>query len=952
MMVIRASVASQALAVIGLLLVACAGAPVTPAPAPPPAPPVAAPVMPLDPPPDFGEGDYTRRWWVAPLESGLRVIVESDPRAPVVAIGTTYRVGASSDPPGREGLAHLVEHLTFLSRPGDEREYREHLRNLATSFNGATSADFTTFWTLGNKDDLPAMMQLEAWRLARTLVGVSEAQFRKEKQVVLNEIRQTAVQVRPLERVVQAMFSTGHPLARPVAGTAESLARIELSDAVELVRRRYTPNACTIVIAGDVDVEQVKKMLGMWPAQVLFGPRGPGGPKIEPRAVSEGRPSADAAPGRPRRSPVTLRGPFAAARLFLGWALPPGFGEDDALMRLAAARLQHLLRRPADPGRNGDQGPPVSVTFLPMLRTSVLLLSAALPEGEDPAAARDRLLARMERVWPQELPAMDMSRLRWLAAMAHARQSEDAVSDAPFKAQFMSATATLPLARAFLERLVDVTDERIRTFGSRWFARDRVGTVRALPAEADAGFSAETVRLHGADGTARDRQEETGPFDESGWSDARVRSAIRSPRLKEVPMFQLPSGLRVYLPASPRGLAPLAHLLFRFPGGELGVQPPGAAGWALRLAHSECDQDGRLLPLGVGWRHSMDTSWAQASVSVLPGNLASGLAGLAAQVRCLRISQPAFASLPRQLEGRRAGRAPEKQQLFAQGKLWRELYPGHPFAELAAPNPTRLTSLTREHLEARLRGLHRPEQAVLVAYGDVSPADVRRLSEEHLTAGWEPADAPPPGSVPAAPPGPSGRKLMLVDRPDWKQALVTIGCRLGDLGESGPAALDVLESLLARKVLALRERWAASYGIQAAVATPFGSATHATLTGYIQEAQVASSLRRLLGVLDDLGRQDLAARDFFEARWDSGRRFMLRFATPENRAHALTEAAMRGWPLSRWDDYPAALAATRPADIQRLLGPCVGKEIMTVVGPARRLKPQLDAPDLLLSSSQ
>jgi hypothetical protein len=60
---------------------------------------------------------------------------------------------------------------------------------------------------------------------------------------------------------------------------------------------------------------------------------------------------------------------------------------------------------------------------------------------------------------------------------------------------------------------------------------------------------------------------------------------------------------------------------------------------------------------------------------------------------------------------------------------------------------------------------------------------------------------------------------------------------------------------------------------------------------------------------------------------------MLRFATPENRAHALTEAAMRGWPLSRWDDYPAALAATRPADIQRLLGPCVGREVMTVVAP-------------------
>ncbi len=155
--------------------------------------------------------------------------------------------------------------------------------------------------------------------------------------------------------------------------------------------------------------------------------------------------------------------------------------------------------------------------------------------------------------------------------------------------------------------------------------------------------------------------------------------------------------------------------------------------------------------------------------------------------------------------------------------------------------------------------------------------------------------------------------------------------------------LGVLESLLAVKALALRERWAATYGLQTSVVTPFGAAAHATITGYIQEAQVGKSLRRLLAMLDELAREDLPVRDFLTARWDSGHRFMLRFASPENRSAALAEAAMRGWPLQVWDEYPAALAATRPADIQQLLAPCAGKEVVTIVGATNRLSPQLDA---------
>jgi zinc protease len=865
---------------------------------------------------------------VAPLESGLRVIAERHGTAPLVSIGTTVRVGAGNDPPGKEGLAHLVEHLTYLSRPGKQRAYREHLRSLGATFNGATTHDLTTFWTVGSKEALPMMLQLEAWRLARTLVGVSAADLRREKQVVLHEIRQATVSVRPVERVLEAMFPGGHPLSRPIAGTAASLGRIRLSDAEAFVRRHYTPNAATIVIAGDVEFDEIKKMLGMWPAELLFGPRGPGGPRVEPLAVIERQlPPGDWA-AAPSRAPVTLRGPFASGELSLAWPLPPGFTAQDGLMALAAARLQHVL------------GSPVSARFLPMLRLSVLVLSVPIAERDDPEAVRDRLLERLEQVWPAPLGRLDMERLRWATVTAYLRQVADPAAYTPFKAWVASAAGPMTGVKEFVTAFAGINDDDVVAFGRKWLSRDRLATVRTSPEDRRVGFTAETVSLHGADGTARDSKAEGAAFDADDLSDARLTNAIRSPRLQGVPTFQLRNGLRVYT-VSGAGAGLFTEIRLRFPGGELAGRPAGSAGWALRLGHSTCAPDDRFHAVGGVWRHVMDANWAEVSATVLSGNLETGIAGLADQVRCLAIAAGSFERLPALLEARGAALAPEMQQLFAAGKLWRELYRGHPFAEMAAPGQAaRLEHPRRDEMESLLHSLHRPERAVLIVQGDASADEVRPPAEQYLSS-WAPAAGPPP-PVPAAPPGPVGRKVILVDRPDWDQASVTVGCRLRDVSPRDHALLGLLESLLASRVLALRERWAASYGVHASVMSPFGAAAHATITGYIEQAKVATSVRRLLDVLAELGNGRLPPRDFLEARWDSGRRFQLRFAHPARRASAIAEAAMRGWPLAAWDDYPQALAATRPADLGPLLAPCAGKEIVTVVGPAARLRPQLD----------
>ena len=86
------------------------------------------------------------------LPSGLRVVVEEDRRSPVVAVVAVVGVGGSNDPAGKEGLAHVVEHLAFRARHSGSPSVWTRLEQVgAGHFNAFTSLDHTAYETLVNQ---------------------------------------------------------------------------------------------------------------------------------------------------------------------------------------------------------------------------------------------------------------------------------------------------------------------------------------------------------------------------------------------------------------------------------------------------------------------------------------------------------------------------------------------------------------------------------------------------------------------------------------------------------------------------------------------------------------------------------------------------------------------------------------------------------------------------------
>jgi zinc protease len=94
---------------------------------------------------------------IVQLPSGLRVLVQEDHHAPLVAVVTVVGSGSIADPPGQEQLAHLVEHLAY-------RRIDDRLRRLGATYNATTEADRTTFFALAHRDQLDELLAIRSGR--------------------------------------------------------------------------------------------------------------------------------------------------------------------------------------------------------------------------------------------------------------------------------------------------------------------------------------------------------------------------------------------------------------------------------------------------------------------------------------------------------------------------------------------------------------------------------------------------------------------------------------------------------------------------------------------------------------------------------------------------------------------------------------------------------------------
>jgi len=205
------------------------------------------------------------------LDNGMQVVVIEDHRAPVVVHMVWYRVGAADEPAGKSGIAHFFEHLMFKAT--DDLESGELSRVVEAnggSDNAFTSWDYTAYFQRVAADRLGLMMRMEADRM-RDLV-LSEDEIVTERNVILEE-RATRTDSDPgalFREQLYAAAHLNHPYGIPVIGWRHEMEALNRVDAQAFYQTYYAPNNAVLIVAGDVQPEDVLAL-----AQQHYGPVAP-----------------------------------------------------------------------------------------------------------------------------------------------------------------------------------------------------------------------------------------------------------------------------------------------------------------------------------------------------------------------------------------------------------------------------------------------------------------------------------------------------------------------------------------------------------------------------------------------------------------------------------------------------------------------------------------------------
>jgi predicted Zn-dependent peptidase len=202
------------------------------------------------------------------LDNGMHVILHQDNTAPVVTVSVMYHVGAKDEDPERTGFAHFFEHLLF---EGTENIERGEWFNIVTANGGSNNAnttdDRTYYYEVFPSNAVETGLWMESERLLHPIINQIGVDTQNE---VVKEEKRLRVDNQPygniLAEIKKRMFKV-HPYKGTTIGEMEHLDAATLEEFQAFNKKFYVPNNAVLVVAGDIDKAEVKKMV-----QDYFGP--------------------------------------------------------------------------------------------------------------------------------------------------------------------------------------------------------------------------------------------------------------------------------------------------------------------------------------------------------------------------------------------------------------------------------------------------------------------------------------------------------------------------------------------------------------------------------------------------------------------------------------------------------------------------------------------------------
>ena len=213
------------------------------------------------------------------LHNGLKVVLQPDRSAPLVALHLMYHVGSKNERAGRTGFAHLFEHLLFQGSEHVPREQHFKLiQEAGGTLNGTTWFDRTNYFETLPANELELGLWLESDRMGFFKPGITQEKLDNQREVVKNERRQS-YENRPyglaFETLLARAFDEGHPYRHPTIGYMPDIDAARLEDVHEFFDLHYGPNNATLVLVGDVEPGEALERVEAWFGEIPGRPLAP-----------------------------------------------------------------------------------------------------------------------------------------------------------------------------------------------------------------------------------------------------------------------------------------------------------------------------------------------------------------------------------------------------------------------------------------------------------------------------------------------------------------------------------------------------------------------------------------------------------------------------------------------------------------------------------------------------
>jgi zinc protease len=869
------------------------------------------------------------------LPNGLQVFTSLDRTTPNVTVQVWYGVGSKDDPRGRSGFAHLFEHLMFKATKDLPPESFDRLTEDVGGFNNASTwDDFTNYYEVVPANHLERLLWAESERMGALVVD--QANFTSEREVVKEELRQRVL-AQPYGRlftfyVPQATYRV-HPYHRPGIGSIVDLDAATLDDVRAFHQAYYRPDNAALIVVGNFD----EAKLAAW-VDKYFGPIKRPAPPIRRVAALEPQ----------RKGPGVFDGygpnvPLPA--LAITWLAPSASSPDAPALKvldaiLSSGKSSRLYDNLVYEQRIATEI--FSDADLPQQPGS-FMVGAIMSSGHTLEEGEQALLAQVAklRTAPPSAAELDEAKNELVAGKLRERETIDGRGFALGYALRLQGDAAR--ANTEIADLQAVTAADVQRVAQKYLDPNLRMTIRYRP---------ESERPNGQPASSEPAPPRTvatykGPVFVLAPPDKRVQpppiGEPVQPTLPQPAERTLANGLRVIvarssdLPlvtadltiktgawADPPGLAGAANM-------TAGMLTEGTATRSAREIAREAEALGANLDTGA----SLEAS--SVTLNVMTDKLPTAMPIMADVAR-----NPAFK--PEELERQRqlsldslqvAYQEPGQIAGFATGPV---IFADTAFGHVAQGTPQSIAKLKTTDLAVLHQAWFRPDNAVLVLTGDITPEQGFALAEKTFGDWPKPAAALAP--APSIAPRPAPRAVA-IDLPGTGQASVTMAKPA--IPRSDP---DYYPGIVANSVLGggysarlnqeIRVKRGLSYGASSRLST---NRTTGVLRAGAQTKN--ESAPQVLALMEQQMKGMAAAPP--SASEIKARKSVLvgnygrNLATTGGLADILGELALYGVPLDEITRYTAKVEAVTPQQVQafaqRMFDPSQASVI--VVGDAK-----------------